>query len=39
MKRSFFAIFLLTISCTEVQAPTGKRTYAIIELVTFHQRQ
>ena len=23
----------------EVQAPTGKRTYAIIELVTFHQRQ
>jgi len=23
----------------EVQAPTGKRTYAILELVTFHQRQ
>jgi transcription elongation factor GreA len=23
----------------EVQAPTGKRTYAIIELITFHQRQ
>jgi transcription elongation factor GreA len=23
----------------EVQAPTGKRSYAIIELVTFHERQ
>ena len=23
----------------EVQAPTGKRTYAILELITYHQRQ
>ena len=33
MKRSFFAIFLLTISCTEVQAPTGGEARAVTAFV------